>query len=160
METKTLTLVFEDIVYDLDGVKGFDHYSEGRTREEVLRELPSTDESELEITLEDFSGITFQDIEAEIDEVIEDEIEGHYGWIVDSCKVTCFDETGAKILSEKHDRDAPVSSGVTEEEILETIKQWKERSWKIPMDEYWGFCGRLTEKQYLTYFSFYSPYVR
>ena len=159
METKTLTVVFEDIVYDLDGVKGFDHYSEGRTREEVLKQLPTEDESEIEVTVEDIAKMTFSDIEAEIDEVIEDEIEGHYGWIVDSCKVTCFDETGAKILSGKHDRDAPAtSSSVTEEEILEFIKKLKEG--ELDTDEYRAFRQRLTEKQYLTYLSFDSPYVK
>ena len=158
METKTLTVVFEDIVYDLDGVKGFDHYSEGRTREEVLKQLPTEDESEIEVTVEDIAKMTFSDIEAEIDEVIEDEIEDCYGWIVDSCKVTCFDETGAKILSGKHDRDAPVSGGVTEGEILEFIKKLKEG--ELDTDAYRAFCQRLTEKQYLTYLSFDSPYVK
>ena len=159
METKTLTVVFEDIVYDLDGVKGFDHYSEGRTREEVLKELPTEDESEIEVAIEDIAKITYSDIEAEIDEVIDEEIEDYFGWIVKSCKVTCFDETGAKILSEKYDRDAQVSSGVTEEEILETIKQWKERG--FTSEEYCAFCfGRLTEKQYLTYFAYPSPYLK
>jgi len=152
METKTLTVVFEDIVYDLDGVKGFDYYSEGRTREEVLKELPSTDESEIEITVEDTKDLTFEDIEAEIDAVIDDEIEDYYGWIVKSCKVTCFDETGSKILSEKYERDAPVSSGVTEEEIRETLKKWEEKDYQWTPEEYWAFCHRLTEKQFLTYF--------
>jgi len=59
----------KNIKYDLDGVFGFECYSNGRTREEVLSSLPKF----LEVHIEDPDGIEW---------TIQELIENETGWLV------------------------------------------------------------------------------
>ncbi len=59
----------KNIQYDLDGMFGFEFYSNGRTREEILSSLPKS----IEVEIEDPDGIEWS---------IQKNIEDATGWLV------------------------------------------------------------------------------
>ena len=66
-----------NITWDLDGLVGFESYSDGRTREQVLNTLPIT------VTIEVNNDETVGDVVSELFQTLESD----YGWLVPEVEI-------------------------------------------------------------------------
>ena len=66
-----MKITVKNIQYDLDGLFGFDEYSNGGTKEEVLAKLPTSQEIDVEFSNDDY-----------VPGVIQKHLEEITGWLV------------------------------------------------------------------------------
>ena len=147
MKNTNLTVMFTDIIYDLDGFGGFDSYDTDRTREEILCDLPTTHYLNI-------SGASASDVSTLKNNhiaLVEDEIEERYGWTVQSCSVHLHQGMDQPSVELKYEQPPLEDNGITRsilDEFAKTHDIWNDSS-----NEVKEFVSQLnyTQRGYLSH---------